>query len=61
MSTVTRLLLNVFGGVLLFVGLEEGAVSLFDLDAVGYGPVVAAAVAGAGLGMLRSGGRAETR
>jgi hypothetical protein len=54
-------LLNVFGGVLLFVGLEEGAVSLFGLDAVGYGPLVAAAVAGAGLGILVSGGPAEKR
>ena len=61
MSTVSRLSLNVVGGVMLLVGLEEGLVSLFQLDAVGYGPLVAAAVAGAGLGLLRSSGPVERR
>ena len=61
MSIVSRLGLNVVGGVMLLVGLEEGVVSLFQLESVGYGPLVAAAVAGAGLGLLRSGGPVERR
>ena len=61
MSSVSRLVLNVVGGVLLLVGLEEGIVSLFGIDAVGYGPLAAAAAAGAGLGLLRSGGPTDRR
>jgi hypothetical protein len=39
------------GGTLLFARIEEGAVSLFDLEAIDYGPLVVAAVAGTTLGI----------
>jgi hypothetical protein len=54
---VARLLLIVFGGVLLLVGVEEALVSLGIATTSGYGAAVAAGVAGAGLGLLRYGDR----
>lgn len=57
MADGLRLFLNVFGGVLFLVGVEEALVSLGLVSTAGYGAAVAAGVAGVGLGLLRYGGR----
>lgn len=52
-----RLLLNILGGVLFLVGIEEALVSLGVVSTAGYGAAAAAAIAGVGLGLLRYGGK----
>lgn len=57
MSDWLGLPVNIVGGVLLLVGIEETFVSFGVVSTAGYGAVVAVAVAGLGLGLLRYRGR----
>lgn len=52
-----RLTVNIVGGMLFLVGIEEALVSFGIVSPAGGGSLVAAAVAGLGLGLLRYGGR----